>query len=106
MTRRPTASHALAMRAAAAASLDVEEVVDPAPAPSTPPAPAPPNPSTKRVGRPKGKRPVEARMTLYLDARRHAALARLAEDRGRSIHSLIVEGIDHVIGKPVVSGWK
>jgi hypothetical protein len=45
-------------------------------------------------------------MTLYLDARRHAALARLAEDRGRSIHSLIVEGIDHVIGKPVVSGWE
>ena len=104
MAKRLTASHALAMRAAAAASLDVEEVADLAPAPST--APAPPSPSKKPVGRPKGKRSVEARMTINLDAKRHAALARLAEDRGRSIHSLIVEGIDHVIGKPAASGWE
>ena len=105
MARRPSTSHALAdaMRAAAAASLDVEEVADLAPTPST--APTPLSPSKKPVGRPKGKRPVEARMTINLDAKRHAALTRLAEDRGRSIHSLIVEGIDHVIGKPAVSGW-
>jgi hypothetical protein len=33
-------------------------------------------------------------------------LARIAEDRGRSIHSLILEGIDHVIGKPTAPGWQ
>lgn len=58
------------------------------------------------TGRPKGRRPVAARQTVYLDDARHAALVRLAEDRGRSVHSLIIEGIDHVIGKPVRSGWQ
>ncbi|PJI55531.1 hypothetical protein CTI14_03985 [Methylobacterium radiotolerans] len=61
---------------------------------------------TKAVGRPKGRRPVAARQTVYLDDARHAALVRIAEDRGRSIHSLILEGIDHVIGKPTAPGWQ
>ena len=68
--------------------------------------PAATEPTTRARGRPKGRRHVEARLTLYLDETRHAALVRMAEDRGRSIHSLILEGVDHVIGKPVVSGWK
>lgn len=96
MTRRPSAAHNLALRAAeAAVEADAVE----------PPASAEPTPKAKG-GRPRGRRPVQARLTLYLDETRHAALVRMAEDRGRSIHSLILEGVDHVIGKPVVSGWK
>ncbi|QRE78275.1 hypothetical protein F1D61_33125 (plasmid) [Methylobacterium aquaticum] len=59
-----------------------------------------------RRGRPRGRRPVAARQTVYLDEARHAALVRLAEDRGRSVHSLILEGIDAVIGKPSATGWR
>jgi len=57
-------------------------------------------------GRPKGKREVAGRATVHLDAARLAALHELAVDRGRSIHSLIIEGIDAVIGKPTKSVWK
>jgi hypothetical protein len=100
MSRRPTAAHNLALRAAEAA-VELDERDEPAPAASVEPA------STNRPrGRPKGRRAVEARLTLYLDEKRHAALVRMAEDRGRSIHSLILEGVDLVIGKPVISGWK
>ncbi|RYC28906.1 hypothetical protein D3273_26825 [Lichenibacterium minor] len=63
-------------------------------------------PAKRGRGRPKSKRAVEARHTVYLDAARHSALTRLAEDRGRSAHSLILEGIDHVIGKPQNPGWQ
>ena len=59
-----------------------------------------------RRGRPRGKRPVEARQTIYLDKPRHEALSRIAEDRGRSVHSLILEGIDLIIGKPTKAGWQ
>ncbi|MCJ2071386.1 hypothetical protein MKK75_21745 [Methylobacterium sp. J-030] len=114
MSRRPNVSQALAMKAAAAAAREVEQ--DEAPPPAEPPAPpasiaeAPQAAETeeraKAVGRPKGRRPVAARQTVYLDDARHAALARIAEDRGRSIHSLILEGIDHVIGKPTAPGWR
>src|SRR5271163_1001109 len=100
MTRRPTAAHNLALRAAEAA-IDIDERVEPAAIESTEPTP-----TNRARGRPKGRRPVEARLTLYLDEKRHAALVRMAEDRGRSIHSLILEGVDHVIEKPVISGWK
>ena|ERR1700678_3205464 len=102
MGRRPTAAHNLALRAAEAA-VEVDEQVELA---AIEPPIEPTTPANRARGRPKGKRPVEARLTLYLDERRHAALVRMAEDRGRSIHSLILEGVDHVIGKPVVSGWK
>jgi hypothetical protein len=108
MARRPTAAHNLALRAAEAAAEPVEEHEEPVEAlapveePVASAEPAPP----RRGGRPKGRRPVEARFTIYLDAKRHAALVDMAHDRGRSIHSLIIEGIDHIIGKPVIAGWK
>jgi hypothetical protein len=118
MSRRPNVSQTLAMKAAAAAAREVEQEegvanlstppqaeADPAlPAQSPDPTEAPDR--AKAVGRPKGRRPVAARQTVYLDDARHAALARIAEDRGRSIHSLILEGIDHVIGKPTTPGWQ
>ena len=102
MTRRPTVSHALAMQAAAAAAVDTDEVDEGAAVEKTEPKPS----SPRSPGRPRGRRPVEAKLTVYLDARRHAALVNMAVDRGRSIHSLILEGVDQVIGKPAVSGWK
>ena len=120
MSRRPNVSQTLAMKAAAAAAREVEQEdadasVAPASLPEAEPQPAPPvegpppaeaENRTQAVGRPKGRRPVAARQTVYLDDARHAALARIAEDRGRSIHSLILEGIDHVIGKPSARGWQ
>src|SRR5271155_2940362 len=99
MARRPTAAHNLALRAAEAAA----EAAEPdAAEPATEPAPSA-EPTTKvvKVGRPRGRRAVSARFTLYLDERRHAALVRMAEHRGRSIHSLILEGTDHIIGNEI-----
>ncbi|MCJ2065733.1 hypothetical protein MKK63_23955 [Methylobacterium sp. J-088] len=122
MSRRPNVSQTLAMKAAAAAAREVEQddadadfatasqaeaVLTPQAAPpAQDPQPAETEERAKAVGRPKGRRPVAARQTVYLDDARHAALARIAEDRGRSIHSLILEGIDHVIGKPTAKGWQ
>jgi hypothetical protein len=105
MARRPTAAHNLALRAAEAAAEPIEEEHgEPV---EEPVASAEPAASTRARGRPKGRRPVKARFTVYLDEARHAALVRTAEARGgRSIHSLILEGIDHVTGKPVISVWK
>jgi hypothetical protein len=109
MARRPTAAHNLALRAAEAAAepdAEPEAPVEHAEPVERVEEPAEPAASTRRGGRPKGRRPVEARFTIYMDAKRHAALVDMAHDRGRSIHSLILEGIDHVIGKPVIAGWK
>jgi non-ribosomal peptide synthetase component F len=116
MSRRPNVSQTLAMKAAAAAAREVEqEDADASLAPVSQFEAAPPGPEpqpveveerARSVGRPKGRRTVAARQTVYLDDARHAALARIAEDRGRSIHSLILEGIDHVIGKPTAKGWQ
>ena len=127
MSRTPSKSQSLAMRAAAAiaaqddaddssevAQAEVEHAralveepvkVDALPPASAPADPVPAAPAKRGRGRPKSKRAVEARHTVYLDAARHSALTRLAEDRGRSVHSLILEGIDHVIGKPQSPGW-
>lgn len=122
MSRRPNASQALALKAAAAAAREADQdedeavaapenapVADIASLPGAPPV-GPTDgvqvAAAKPIGRPKGRRPVAARQTVYLDDARHAALARLAEDRGRSIHSLILEGIDHVIEKPTAKGWQ
>ncbi len=111
MSRRPNASQALALKAAAAAAAQSDEEMNP----ETEGEPQPPaqidgvregEGGSRPRGRPRGKRPVAARQTVYLDDARHAALARIAEDRGRSIHSLIIEGIDHVIGKPTRPGWE
>lgn len=114
MTRRPSVSATLAMKAAAAAAAARDDESDEAaaeiPSASVEAQPLaqiePEPPPGKAVGRPKGRRTVAARQTVYLDDARHAALARIAEDRGRSIHSLILEGIDHVIGKPTTPGWR
>lgn len=101
MTRRPSSTaHTLAERAAqAVAALDDE--------PATAEIEAEPRvePTQRGRGRPKGKREVEARLTLYLDARRHEALRLLAADRGRSIHSLLIEAVDTMIGKPTITTW-
>lgn len=132
MTRRPNVSQTLALKAAAAAAAvrdddeqdeaaaslaEAAPAHSPEPSESTQLARAPEaaasvplnvghTPEPKSTGRPKGRRSVAARQTVYLDDARHAALARLAEDRGRSIHSLILEGIDYVIGKPTAKGWQ
>ncbi|MCJ2121697.1 hypothetical protein [Methylobacterium sp. J-077] len=127
MSRRPNVSQTLAMKAAAAAAREVEQdEAPPEPVAASELEPEPvvahaitateihqPVPqageervNSKPTGRPKGRRDVAARQTVYLDDARHAALARIAEDRGRSIHSLILEGIDHVIGKPSAKGWQ
>ena len=122
MSRRPNASQALALKAAAAAAREADQdedeaVAAPEHAPVADPAPQAEtalssttdeaqSAGARPIGRPKGRRPVAARQTVYLDDARHAALARIAEDRGRSIHSLILEGIDHVIGKPTAKGWQ
>ena len=57
-------------------------------------------------GRPKGKREVAGKQTVHLDPARLQALRDLAADRGRSVHSLIIEGIDAIIGKPQKTVWK
>jgi hypothetical protein len=103
MARRPTQSHALAMQAAKAVS-DLDDRADET---LIIEAPTPITALPKRApGRPKGRREVEARLTLYLDPRRHEALRRLADDRGRSIHSLVIEGVDGIIGKPAIKAWE
>jgi len=111
MTRRPNVSQTLALKAAAAAAQaepDIRETQQAHDGPNSPTfaGNGAEEGAARRQGRPRGKRPVAARQTVYLDDARHAALVRIAEDRGRSIHSLIIEGIDHVIGKPVRAGWE
>src|SRR3954452_8933451 len=101
MTKRPTVSQALALKAAAAAVQ-----ADPQTGELEIPAEGRGDACRPARGRPRGKRPVAARQTVYLDEPRHAALTRIAEDRGRSVHSLIIEGIDHVVGKPSKAGWQ
>lgn len=123
MSRRPSASERIAMQAAAALAetdreKEQETTIQPennitlkgavdSGATALAPSQSEVSPTTAQGrGRPQGKRPVQARQTVYLDAARHAALVRIAADRGRSVHSLILEGIDHVIGKPSAPGWQ
>ncbi len=106
MSRRPNVSQTLALKAARAAAEQAEpEEAEPAQVGPVSENGAGEGGSRPR-GRPKGKRAVAARQTVYLDDARHAALSRIAEDRGRSVHSLIIEGIDRVIGKPMRAGWE
>lgn len=51
------------------------------------------------MGRPRRGHEVVASHTVRLGAQAQADLTRLAKDRGRSIHSIILEGIDDVIRK-------
>ncbi len=109
MSKRPSVSHALALKAAAAAAAQDEggdEADDATAHDTTASANDGGLEGPRPRGRPRGKRPVAARQTVYLDEARHAALMRLAEDRGRSVHSLIIEGIDHVVGKPTKTAWQ
>ena len=109
MSRRPNLSETMARKAAAAVEMIEDE---PAPAVEAPRRIDVPEealqggPLVKGRGRPKGKREVGARMTVYLDSARHEALVRLANDRGRSVHSLILEGIDTITEKPSFKAWQ
>ncbi len=108
MTKKPTLAQTLALKAAAAvneAQTAPEPVAAALPVPVPEPEAATEAPKPKR-GRPRGRREVASKQTVYLDEARYEALARIAEDRGRSLHSLILEGVDHVIGKPAAPGWK
>ena len=93
----------MALKAAAAVANEPDE---PEPVHVVAPERSEADTPAKRVGRPKGKREIGARMTVYLDAGRHDALVRLAADRGRSVHSLILEGIDAITEKPAVKAWQ
>lgn len=57
-------------------------------------------PAKRPPGRPPGRRPVAARITIRFDEARHEALQRLAEERGRSLHSLVLEAVDDLLRKP------
>jgi hypothetical protein len=106
MSRRPNLAETMARKAAAAVDMVEDEPTTPTEDvrhAGAPEAQAPHGGAmVKGRGRPKGKREIDARMTVYLDSARHDALVRLANDRGRSVHSLILEGIDAVTGKPVI----
>ncbi len=102
MSKRPNVAEAIARKAAA----DVAAIIaEPEPAPIAPePEPAA-DPGSKR-GRPRGRREVHSRQTLYLDQDRYDAIARIAEGKGRSIHSVLLEAVDAFIGKPEPVRWK
>lgn len=116
MSKKPSIAQTMALKAAAAVAAVDEPEAAPTPepvveAPSTsdcvPDAPVGRSPATKaKGGRPRGRREIAGRQTVHLDEKRLAALQEMAEDRGRSIHSLIIEGIDAVIGRPVKTVWK
>lgn len=110
MSRNTSRAEALAMQAAKAIAAQADEPEPEVVTESPPPAPArpatPAAPAKRGRGRPRNRRPVEAKHTVYLDGPRQEALVRIAEDRGRSVHSLILEGIDHVIEKPRQPGWQ
>ena len=72
--------------AAAPSEIDMQEAV------ATQPTKRPP-------GRPPGRRSVAAKHTVYLDEGRQMSLARLAQNGGRSVHSLILEAIDDLVRK-------
>ena len=130
MSKKPNHGQSLALRAAAAAaaSYDSDDEAQPSPEPPSAvemhegvgPSESTAIPGTdvtdeeqddasaapaRPRGRPKGKRETRARQTVHLDEARHNALVRLAQDQGTSVHSLILAGIDHVIGKPKIKGW-
>jgi hypothetical protein len=63
-------------------------------------------PARPKRGRPKGGRQPFNTQRVFLDEQRYRALSRAAEDRGQSMHSLILQGIDLVTGRPARSAWK
>lgn len=56
-------------------------------------------PAKRPPGRPPGRRAVAARHNVRLSESQYGALAQLAQQNGRSIHSLILEAIDALIRK-------
>jgi len=105
MSRRPNLAETMARKAAAAVDM-VDDDEPAAPVTATNEDAHHSATPAKGRGRPKGKREIDARVTVYLDSARHAALVKIAADRGRSVHSLILEGIDAVTGKPTVQAWQ
>lgn len=90
MTKKPTVGETLAREIAAAVAKPPEE--------------APPPKS--RGGRPPGRRrEVANRLTVHLDAGRDKALKRMAVDQERSVHSLVIEAIDKLIGRSRSKTW-
>jgi predicted HicB family RNase H-like nuclease len=57
-------------------------------------------PLKRSPGRPPGRKPIAARYTIRLDEARHEALQRISDERGRSLHSLVLEAIDDLLRKP------
>jgi hypothetical protein len=65
--------------------------------------PAPRN----KGGRPPGnKREVANRLTVCLDRARDEALKAIAADHERSVHSLVIEAIDRLIGRARAQTWR
>ena len=91
MSKKPSVAQMLAQQVA-------EDVAQAAAEPEKPEAPEPK--PRKKGGRPKKSREVANRQTVYLDQARYDALVAIADDHNRSIHSIIIEGIDHIIGRP------
>lgn len=56
-------------------------------------------PEKRPPGRPRRAREIAATHKVRLDARTHADLMRLSDERHRSIHSILLEGIEDVIRK-------
>jgi hypothetical protein len=104
MSRRPNFAETMARKAAAAVEMVEDDEPSEVIAAASEDLRVTGTPNKGR-GRPKGKREIDARVTVYLDAARHAALVKIAADRGRSVHSLILEGIDAVTDKPTTKAW-
>ena len=89
--KKPSASENLAAKTAAAmAAAEVDDDT----------ANTAPQPKRGRGRPPKEKKEAFAITTVRLDEKRYKALAELAEDRGISIHGLILGGIDLITNKP------
>ncbi|WP_082984903.1 hypothetical protein, partial [Methylobacterium platani] len=93
MSKRPNVAHLLAQQVAE----DVAQAAA-APEPAEPEAAA--EPVKRKPGRPRSQREVANKQTVYLDQARYDALLAISADHGRSIHSIILEGIDNMIGRP------
>lgn len=100
MSKRPHITQLLAQQVAedvAQAADAPEDAVETTPAE---PEAASEEPPKRKGGRPRKQREVANKQTVYLDQARYDALVEISEDHGRSIHSIILEGIDSMIGRP------
>lgn len=81
MTRKPTASQALAQQAALAATDTGQPATEP----------------KRKTGRPRGKREVEAVINVRLTKARLDDLRRISAKRCVPVHAVIISGIDMAI---------